>query len=109
MESETLGCWKQQCFALFLLQKQNDGGAYGLIALLLLLLLLQGTDMSETSGPEIPSRGFPATSLLLLSLPSAQNSCEALIKAATAIVSGATAAGAADHVKRIVELLLLML
>ncbi len=30
-ESETLCCWKQQCFALLLLQKQNDGGTYGLV------------------------------------------------------------------------------
>jgi len=63
---------------------------------------LQGTNTSETSGPEIPSRFpqdalgavFPATSSLLLSSPSAQTSCEALIEAATAIVSGAADAGA---------------
>ena len=32
LESETLCCWKQQYFALLLLQKQNDGGTYSLIA-----------------------------------------------------------------------------
>jgi len=32
VESETLCCWKQQCFALLLLQKQNEGGTNSLIA-----------------------------------------------------------------------------
>ena len=45
MESETLCCWKQQCFALLLLQKQNDGGTYGFLSgpIDLLLILIRVT------------------------------------------------------------------
>ena len=48
-ESETLCCWKQQCFALLLLQKQNDGGTYGLIADAVGMLLRGATSFDGKS------------------------------------------------------------
>ena len=42
MESETLCCWKQQCFALLsLVGKQNEGGTYSILLLLIGLALLR--------------------------------------------------------------------